>query len=68
MGDMNSLLIGLVFGSIGVGYCIYGKKQNHFIAFLVGLLLMGLPYVIENNLMLIICSVLLMFVPKFIKL
>lgn len=66
--DATALLIGLVFGSIGVGYCIYGKKQSHPVAFIAGLLLMGLPYVIDNNYVLLACSVLIMFAPKFIKL
>jgi hypothetical protein len=68
MGDSTSLIAGLIFGSIGMGYCIYGKKQSHFIAFLAGIFLMGLPYVIENNTALIIASLILMVLPKFIKL
>ena len=68
MNDTSGLIIGLIFGSIGVGYCIYGKKQSHLIAFLVGLLLMGLPYVITNNLALVITSLVLMIAPRFVKL
>jgi len=68
MGDSTSLLIGLVFGSIGVGYCIYGKKQSHLVAFLAGILLMGLPYAVDNNAMLIVLSLVVMVLPKFIKL
>lgn len=66
--DSMSLIIGLVFGSIGVGYCIYGRKQSHFIAFVAGIFLMGLPYVIDNNAVLIAASLIVMIVPKFIKL
>jgi len=68
MGDPLSLMIGLVFGSIGVGYCIYGKKQSHLVAFLAGLFLIGLPYVIDNNAALILVSLIIMVVPKFFKL
>lgn len=68
MDDPLSLIIGLVFGSIGVGYCIYGKKQHHFVAFLAGLFLIGFPYVIDNNLALILVSLAIMVSPKFIKL
>jgi len=67
MDSSTSLIVGLIFGSIGVGYCIYGKKQRNLVAFLAGLFLIGLPYVIENNTALIIVSVLVMFLPKFIK-
>jgi len=68
MGDPLSLMIGLVFGSIGVGYCIYGKKQSHLVAFLAGLFLIGLPYAIDNNAALILVSLIIMVVPKFFKL
>ena len=67
MGDSTSLFIGLIFGSIGLGYCIYGKKQSHLVAFLAGILLMGLPYAIDNNAMLIVLSLVVMVLPKFIK-
>lgn len=68
MGDPTSLIIGLIFGSIGVGYCIYGKKQSHLVAFLVGLFLIGLPYALDNNVALVITSLIIMVLPKYIKL
>ena len=68
MNDVSTLLIGLIFGSIGVGYCIYGRKQKNTVAFWAGVALMGLPYVIENNMGLIIGSLGLMFLPRFLKL
>lgn len=68
MGDSTSLIAGLIFGSIGVGYCIYGRKQNNFVAFLAGLFLIGLPYAIDNNFILIGTSLVIMASPKFIKL
>jgi hypothetical protein len=68
MGDPTSLIIGLIFGSIGLGYCIYGKKQSNLVVFLAGLFLMGLPYAIDNNVALIILSLIIMVLPKYIKL
>lgn len=68
MGDSTSLIIGLIFGSIGVGYCVYGRKQSHIVAFIAGLFLIGLPYVIDSNAALIIVSLIIMVSPKFIKL
>lgn len=68
MSEPTSLIIGLIFGSIGVGYCIYGKKQSHLVAFLAGIFLIGLPYAIDNNAALIIASLIIMLLPKFIKL
>jgi hypothetical protein len=43
-----SLLWGMVFGSIGFSYFIYGKKQKHSAAFLAGIGLMGFSYFISN--------------------
>ena len=68
MGDPTSLILGLIFGSIGMGYCIYGKKQSHLVAFLAGIFLIGLPYAIDSNTALIIVSLIIMVLPKFIKL
>ena len=65
--DTGSLLIGLLLGSIGVGYCIYGKKQRNLVVLVCGLLLIGLPYVIENNLLLLGAAAVVMLAPKFIK-
>lgn len=68
MGDSTGLLIGLVFGSIGVGYCIYGKKQRRLMVFLSGLALIGLPYLVTSNLALVVASLVAMCLPAFIKL
>lgn len=65
--DATSLAVGLIFGSIGFAYCVYGKKRSHLMAFLAGIFLMGLPYVIDNNIALVGLSILIMLVPKFIK-
>lgn len=68
MGDTTNLVIGLVFGSIGVGYCIYGKKQSNFVAFVAGLALIAMPYITDNNPLLVALSIAAMLAPKFIKL
>ena len=68
MGDSTALIIGLIFGSIGMGYCIYGKKQSNLVAFLAGLFLIGLPYAITNNIALVVSSLIIMVLPKFVKL
>lgn len=67
MIDVTGLLIGLVFGSVGVGYCIYGKKQKKTVAFWIGVALIVLPYVIDSNIAVAIVSVALMCVPLYVK-
>jgi len=43
---MNTTLIftGLIFGSIGMGYIVYGRKQANMMALLAGVGLCVFPY------------------------
>ena len=67
---MNSsqLLFGVLFGSIGLGYFIYGKKQKIVVPFIVGILLMTYPYFIENTMLLVGIGTFLTILPYFIRL
>ena len=59
MDNSAPLLWGLLFGSIGFGYFLYGKKQRRTLPFSCGLLLMATPYFIANTTLLVaICSAL----------
>jgi len=61
------MLWGLLFGSIGFGYFIYGKKQSHPVAKYTGIVLMIYPYFITDNVALVIVGVILLLLPKFVK-
>jgi len=63
-----TLLWGLVFGSIGIGYCIYGRKQDNKMAFLAGLGLLFYPYFVSGAWLLVLIGVGLMAIPFVIKL
>ncbi|MEG0482236.1 MAG: amino acid transport protein [Acinetobacter sp.] len=67
---MNStqLLLGVLFGSIGLGYFIYGKKQKIIVPFVVGILLMTYSYFVENTMLLVGIGSFLTIVPYFIRL
>lgn len=43
-----SLWWGLLFGSVGLGYFMYGKRQHAPVPLLCGLGLMVVPYFIAN--------------------
>ena len=45
-----SLLWGLLFGSIGVGFFVYGKRQRMVVPLLCGLALMVYPYFVAGTL------------------
>jgi hypothetical protein len=44
-----ALFAGILFGAVGLGVFIYGKKQMRLVTMLIGLLLMFLPYMIGNT-------------------
>lgn len=53
------LLWSVLFGSLGAGYCVYGRKQRALVPGLCGLALMVLPYFVSNTyLMVATCSAL----------
>jgi len=66
--DSTTLVLGLVFGSIGLGYFMYGKNTSNVVFRYTGVALMVYPYFIENTVAVLGVGVALMFVPKFVDL
>jgi hypothetical protein len=62
------LLWGLLFGSIGLGYFIYGKKQKAVVPLVCGLALMLFPYFVSNIVLLVGIGALLAAIPYFLRL
>ncbi len=67
MDSTATLLAGLVFGSIGLGYLIYGKRQGHAVAWVCGLALMVYSYFVSDPYLLVAIGVGLMLVPRFVR-
>jgi hypothetical protein len=65
--DSSTLLWGLLYGSIGMGYFVYGKKQQRVVALLSGVGLMVFPYFISNAWLSIVIGVALMALPYFFR-
>jgi hypothetical protein len=42
--DLNFLFASLIWGSIGVGYFIYGKKQQSIVPLIAGVLMITTSY------------------------
>ena len=61
------LLWGLLFGSIGLGYFIYGKKQRAAVPLVCGLALMIFPYFVPNTILLIAIGAVLIAIPYFLR-
>jgi hypothetical protein len=62
-GSTAVLLWGLLFGSIGFGFFIYGKKQKAIVPLITGIVLCVVPYFITNTYVLVIVGVILMAIP-----
>ena len=62
-----SLLWGLVFSSIGLGFFVYAKKQQAIVPLVCGLALMIFPYFIANTLLLVAIGTALIVLPYFIR-
>jgi hypothetical protein len=65
--NTSSLLWGLLFGSIGLGFFIYGKKQRTVVPLICGLLLMIFPYFVSNTFLLVTLGAVLISVPYFFR-
>jgi hypothetical protein len=65
--NTSTLLWGLLFGSIGLAFFIYGKKQRVVVPLVCGLVLMIFPYFISNNILLVVFGVVLVALPYFLR-
>ena len=48
--NTSNIFASILFGSIGFGAFIYGKKQSNLKALVIGVLLMVYPYFVPNPL------------------
>lgn len=65
--DTSVLLWGLVFGSVGFGYFLYGRKQRAVVPLMCGIALMAFPYFISNTILLVVVGIALAAAPYFIR-
>jgi hypothetical protein len=67
MDMTTSLLLGVLFGSIGMGYIVYGKKQRKGMALLSGIALCVFPYCVSTIFFVVLIGLALMALPFFIQ-
>jgi hypothetical protein len=67
MNTTSTLIWGVIFGSIGLGFFVYGKKQKAIIPLFSGIGLMVVPYFISNMYILILSGIVLVALPYVIK-
>ena len=61
------LLLGVLFGSVGLGYFLYGKKQRAVVPLVCGLALMVVPYFISSTALLVMVGAVLSGIPYFVR-
>lgn len=62
------LLWGVLFGSVGFGYFLYGRKQRAVVPLVCGIALMAFPYFVANTVLLVVVGIALAAVPYFVRL
>jgi hypothetical protein len=62
-----SLLWGVLFGAVGLGYFVYGKKQRAIVPLLCGVALMVLPYLVSGAWLLFLTGAAIAAVPYFVR-
>lgn len=62
-----SLLWGAFFGCVGLGFFVYGKRQERPAPLVCGLLLMVFPYFVSSTVLLVAIGVALMALPYFYR-
>ena len=67
MGSMTSIMWGMVFGAIGMGYFVYGKKQQRVVALLSGVLLCVFPYLVSNVILMVLVGFVLIALPFIVR-
>lgn len=50
MGNSNTLFASLIWGSVGIGFAVYGKKQQSAVPLCGGLALVAISYFISSAL------------------
>ena len=61
------LLWGMLFGAIGFGFFLYGKKQKAIVPLITGIVLCVVPYFIANVYVLVTVGVILMAIPFVVR-
>jgi predicted membrane protein len=67
MGSASSLIWGMLFGAIGLGFFIYGKRQKAAVPLVAGVALFVVPYFVSNVYILVAVGIVLVALPYFVR-
>ena len=58
---------GFLFGSIGFGFFLYGRKQRAIVPLVCGIALMAFPYFVSGTAWLLLIGAALIAIPYFVR-
>lgn len=67
MSGTALLMWGMLFGAIGFGFFLYGRKQKSVVPLITGIALSVIPYFIANVYVLVMVGVILVAIPYFVR-
>lgn len=67
MEGTAQLFWAMLFGAIGLGFFVYGKKQKAVVPLLTGIALFVFPYFMPNVYVLVIVGAILVVLPYFVR-
>jgi hypothetical protein len=67
MSSEAAILWGLLFGSAGLGFFLYGRRQRMVVPLMCGLALMVYPYFMTSTIWLVLVGAVLIAVPYFFR-
>ena len=67
MNETVTFIVYVVFGAVGLGYFVYGRRQKMLVPLICGVGLMGYPYFVNNTTLLMIIGCVLLGIPFFVK-
>jgi hypothetical protein len=62
-----TLVWGMLFGAIGVGFFVYGKRQRAIVPLACGVTLMIFPYFVSATWGIVLVGIVLMAIPYFVR-
>ncbi len=65
--NTSSILWSLLFGSVGLGFFVYGRKQKAVVPLVCGLALMVFPYFVSDTFLLVLFGVVLIALPYLVR-
>lgn len=67
MFDTAGFIWGVIFGTVGLGFFVYGTRQKAVIPLISGIGLMVIPYFVSNVYILVFSCLLLLALPYFVR-